>query len=218
MRYEVSAGSVEEYGQTNYSGYVHWHFCCIQCGQRMRFTTRPAEYDCPRCQTGYRVDASGNIFRIKKIDAAIQKIDASSPPRDTNRSVQDRSHSKGVLGRISDALADASEEAHGKRLQKELQSTGESIKKLEDWVVERIHISYLAKKEFLESELPNWSIAGRIKMGLKLRDEARKQFDFNQAESHALWLAGAWLESGARNSKDAATVHDFLEKIADGRA
>lgn len=74
-------------------------------------------------------------------------------------------------------------------------------------------VSFVDKCELLERERVNWSQAGRLKMGRDLQTKARKEFDFNQAESYALWLAGAWLESSERLSPDATFVHETLQEL-----
>ncbi len=86
--------------------------------------------------------------------------------------------------------------------------------RLDGPIAKRAITGFLERRVLLRRELPNWSIEGRIKMGRALQAEARCKFDFNQAESYSLWLSGAWLESGARCSDNAASVHDFLERLA----
>lgn len=208
----VFKGFVEEAGLHDFRGFARWHFTCGKCSQRMRVKPTAAEYDCPICKTSYKVAADGQVFRVELVD-----VEDAFEITVQNRSQQNVARPQartGLLGRLADAVIDANEEAHGKRLLDELNSTGDSLKKLEGWVAEGAINGFLERRTQLNRQLPNWSIDGRIKMGKTLQAEARKRFDFNQAESYSLWMAGAWLESGARSSDNAASVHNVLERLA----
>lgn len=208
----VFAGVVEETRLNNFKGFDRWNFTCGKCSQRMRVKSGAAEYDCPICKTSYKVAADGRVFRVELVDVE-DAFDIAVQNR-SHRTLTKPQARTGLLGRLAGAVTDANEEAHGKRLLDELNSTGQSIKKLEGWVAEGAIAGFLEKRTLLNMQLPNWSIEGRIKMGKTLQAEARKKFDFSQAESYSLWMAGAWLESGARCSDSAASVHDVLERLA----
>lgn len=119
----------------------------------------------------------------------------------------------GFFGRLVGAAVEANESAHGKRLRDGLVSTGDHLKRLDERVQEAALRRFLEKCQSISEDEINWSRDGRIKMGRALQEEAKKQFDFNQAESFALWMAGAWLESGSRNSDDATFVRQTLDHL-----
>lgn len=127
---------------------------------------------------------------------------------------ESREKSSGTWSSLVGIIQEANEDTHGVRLRKELTSTFANMTDLDGNVRAYALVKFMEKREKLRSNMVNWSRDGRLKMGRTLQTEARKQFEFNQAESYALWLAGAWIESGERRTKDAYYVHSFLESFA----
>jgi len=125
----ISIGLVEERRFDNFRGLDRWHFTCEKCKQRMRVKSGPADYDCPMCKTSYKVSADGKVFRVELID--VEDV-YSIATQNRNSQVATRSQpSGGLLGRFVGAVKDANEEAHGKRLVDELNSTSQTIKRLD---------------------------------------------------------------------------------------
>lgn len=165
-----------------------------------------AEVNCGRCKTSYLVKSNGAVYREQP-----QSIQPYQPT--SSEGSQLRRGLGGILSSLASAASEANEAAHGKRLREGLLSTGVLLKDMEEHVLNRAMQGFSSKCDALTRELDNWSKEGRIKMGRELQARARKEFDFNQAESCALWLAGAWLESGSRNSADASFVRGALEEL-----
>ena len=211
----VFAGVVEEYKHSNRDGYLKWHFACTKCKQRMRFNSGECALDCPTCRTEYEVKLDGRVMRLDMVP--LEDDDYSDYPvarEQETLSPPAKQMQGGFFSRVSSAFKEANEDAHGKRLREGLLSTGQAIKQLDERMLQLAFKKYLEKKTHLENQMINWSQEGKIKMGRTLQDEARSKFDFNQAESYALWLAGAWIESGFRRSDDAVFVHESLETLA----
>ncbi len=200
-------GRVEECGQAGMAGFLHWHYKCRSCGVLLRVTTDlPRAFVCSKCGSRYQFDIHGRVYVDSgKPSGSVAKYDPSLPAqaRDKPR----------FLDRLVGAAADANEAAHGKRLRDGLASSGNHLKQLDEQVLNVAMSRFVEKCEQLDAQQINWSKDGRIKMGRALQEEAKKQYDFNQAESFALWLAGAWLESGSRNSDDAVFVRSALEHL-----
>ena len=204
----VHVANVEEVTQSNYLSFLTWHLTCPQCGIRYRLNSGASNFTCPRCQVSYVIKPNGEIHRQERVEVPATRAVASS---DSAASAAPKS--VGFLAGISAAFSEANEVAHGRRLREGLSSTGDCLKSLDPRVLEAAMVSFVDKCAVLERERINWSQAGRIRMGRDLQTQARQKFDFNQAESFALWLAGAWLESSERLSPDAAFVHDTLERL-----
>ena len=216
----VLVGHVEEHGANGHvareSG--RWHFSCRVCDQRMRMRAFATfEFDCATCEQLYKVYDDGSVY------ASTSTVGHAPEPKDLApvvvplrqaQGASQRPTKAGFFGRAAAAISDASEEAHGARLRAGLTSTGQHLQKLEPEVIGSMMTRYLEKRQMLANQRANWSRDGRIKMGSQLQQEAKKHYDFNQAESYALWLAGAWLESAERRSADAEFVHDALNKLA----
>lgn len=114
------------------------------------------------------------------------------------------------FNRFTNKLKEAEEESAGRKLREGLLSTGENLQNLDDDVRYQALLKFLQRTYALKRDLPNWSREGRIKVAKSLQQEAKKKFDFDQAESYALWLAGAWLESRERENLDASFAHQAL--------
>lgn len=176
------------------------------------------EFDCTTCGQLYKVYDDGSVYASASI------VGRAPEPKNLNPAVvaqvrpaqgaSHRSTKSGFFGRAVAAISDASEEVHGARLRAGLTSTGQQLQALEPEVIASMMTRYLEKRQMLADQRANWSRDGRIKMGSQLQQEAKKHFNFNQAESYALWLAGAWLESAERRSVDAEFVHDALNELA----
>lgn len=120
----------------------------------------------------------------------------------------------GLWSTLVESAQEANEAAHGDRLEKGLASTLALMTQLDGNIRAHSVERFIDKRNRLKANMVNWSRDGRVDMGRALQNEARKQFDLNQAESYALWLAGAWIESGERRSARAQYVHDFIESFA----
>lgn len=120
----------------------------------------------------------------------------------------------GILGRLIDAAVEANEDAHAHRLERGWADTWRALAGLSNSVRANALGEFLVMRQGLLAELQNWSRDGRIQTARKLQDEARRAFDFNQSHSHALWMAGAWLEALARGTKRAGEVHASIESLA----
>ena len=120
----------------------------------------------------------------------------------------------GLIGKLVEAAVDANEEAHGVRLLRGLEDTKRCLAALQEDVRADSIGAFLARRQDLLRQIKNWSVEGRLKEGKKLQGEARGRSDFDQSESYALWMTGAWLESGVRKSPKARSVHQSLETLA----
>ena len=120
----------------------------------------------------------------------------------------------GIWSNLVGSVQEANEQAHGERLKKGLESTISLMTAMDGGVRVYAISKFMDKREKLRLNMVNWSRDGRLKIGRTLQDEARKRFDLDQAESYALWLAGAWIESSVRNSSQAEYVHHFIEELA----
>jgi hypothetical protein len=208
-------GVVGERGHANFAGFLHWHFACASCkhGMSVRSTSSTSQNECPNCKTNYQVWNDGRVFRVEVVE-----IDVASRFEIAHKNATPTRKGAGFLGRLTGAIKEVNEDVHGKKLIDGLNSTNQQLRMLESHIANSAIAGFLERRRIALAQVPNWSIDGRIKMGKTLQDEAKKKFDFNQAESYSLWLTGAWLESGARNSASAAQVHEFLERIANDLA
>jgi hypothetical protein len=205
----VHVCNVEEVGQANYRSFLTWHFTCPKCSTKQRIASGPSPVACAGCDQIYSIKGNGEVHReVSARSRAVSQNSASAAHGQVNTA-----RSGGFLSNLVGAAVEANEAAHGKRLKDGLISTGAHLNKLEEHVLARAMDRFVEQCNQLASEQANWSASGRIKLGRDLQARARKEFDFNQAESHALWLAGAWLESGSRTSEDAAFVRRSLEVL-----
>lgn len=205
----VHVSNVEEVSHSNYLAFLTWHFTCRKCAMRQKVNSGAANISCIKCHSLYTIKSNGEVHIHENTEVSNTSITTSSASR-TDRSVPKAS---GFLAGISAAVAEANEIAHGRRLREGLASTGAHLKGLDPGVLESSMSSFVEKCQMLERESINWSQAGRIKMGRDLQVKAKQVFDFDQAESYSLWLAGAWLESGERLSPDAEFVHETLKAL-----
>ena len=120
----------------------------------------------------------------------------------------------GIWTTLVGSAQEANEQAHGERLRRELESTLSLMDGMNEEVRAYAILKFMEKRSTLKLNMANWSREGRIKVARALHASARKKFDLDQAESYALWLAGAWLESGARNSPQAEYVNNYIETFA----
>lgn len=214
----VFTGVIDEYKSGIYS-ISHWHFSCGKCGQRMRCKANSAggvsDFDCPKCGTQICVWSDGRVFRkTEEGNASLantnEQTDSDFLIENIQNTSQKGTEHTSLFNRFANKLKEAEEESAGKKLREGLLSTGENIQNLDDEVRYQALLKFLQKTYALKRDLPNWSKEGRIKVAKSLQQEAKKKFDFDQAESYALWLAGAWLESRERETLDASFVHQAL--------
>lgn len=202
----VFSGVVEEY-KFNMNSFSHWHFSCGRCGQRMRCKAIAdgsiSDFECPKCNTQIRALSDGRIFNVVAVDntslVRTEELNNNKTPAP-----------KGLFNQFAEKLKTAEEETAGKKLREGLVSTGDCLQKLDDDVRYHALSGFHRKTSALKRDLPNWSREGRLKIARSLQQESKKKFDFDQAESYALWLAGAWLESRERETLDASFVHQTL--------
>jgi PHP family Zn ribbon phosphoesterase len=215
-------GSVEEVAsrvQHSSATGAFWHYSCRRCGQRLRMpASRDIEFDCKSCGQAYKAFASGKVYAHSVQDDQLI-VQPEMPSVVSHPVVNDvkplmPSSRGGIFGRAMAAILETNEQAHGNRLRDSLASTGQQLKKLDEAIVISAIKGFLEKRAELATQRPNWSREGCIKVGRKLQDQAREKFDFDQSESYALWMAGAWIESGARTSTDAEDVHRTLDELA----
>jgi hypothetical protein len=120
----------------------------------------------------------------------------------------------GIFSSIRDASRIANEDAHGVRLERGLRDTQRCLAALREDVRAKSILSFVHRRRELLKVIANWSVDGCLQAGRKLQDEARAKFNFDQSESYALWMTGAWLESGIRNSEKAQSVYLSLDELA----
>jgi PHP family Zn ribbon phosphoesterase len=215
-------GSVEEVDSASRHGPAVgdlWHYSCRLCGQRLRMpAARDIEFDCKTCGQTFKVFASGRVYahsaQSDRVIVQTEMVTVPSHPVVNDATPPSPSNKGGIFGRAMAAISDTNEQVHGKRLRDSLASTGQQLKKLNEEIVISAITGFVEKRAELATQRSNWSREGCIKVGRKLQDQAREKFDFNQSESYALWMAGAWIESGARTSTDAEDVHRTLDELA----
>ena len=201
----VHVRNVEEARLANFLGYAFWHFDCVRCPTRCRMKAGAGEVNCAKCKAIYSVTANGQVFQHMPV-ASVASI-----PQKVSTKQKVFAGIGGMLGKAADALDEVEENRAGKRLREGLLSTGATLQNMPEHVLAATMASFLQKSAELAREADNWSLAGRLKVGDEMQEEAKKRFDFNQSESCALWLAGAWLESGSRKTAEAAFVRASLD-------
>lgn len=206
-----------------------WHYTCLVCGKRLRMPAyQDMVFDCKACNQEYRVFVDGSVYASTvQVGIALAEPEQAIPsPVEPAPAPQVRQHlpatsqviyqaKPSLLQRAMATVADAAEQAHGKRLRDGLVSTREKLLTLDRELAKRAILGFIEKREQLQREMGNWSKDGCIKVGRTLQDEARKTYDFNLSGSYALWMAGAWLESSQRASDDAEFVHMTLDHFAE---
>lgn len=115
---------------------------------------------------------------------------------------------------LKGSLEDAYGETRGEMLLKGIFDTISVIETLRSDLRAFALSGYVEKINKLINVIPNMTEKGCIDLGRDLQAEARRIYDTNIAESCSLWLAGAWIESKARNSNSALEAHSFLERLA----
>jgi hypothetical protein len=119
-----------------------------------------------------------------------------------------------LLDKVKAIASAANDNARSVRLSKELVDTFKGLDAMSPERQQEVIARFIDKRTKLLQHMENWTKDGRLRMAKTLRDEARKQLDFNVPEGYALWLASAWLESGERESPIAKRVHQQLEELA----
>jgi hypothetical protein len=119
----------------------------------------------------------------------------------------------GSFSAIRGATKEAKESAHGERLKTGLASTISRLDALDESVRMLALARFIESKKSLQQQMPDWPRERRIKVGRALQAEARKCLDLDQAKSYGLWLSGAWIESGERQSVAAEYVHLAVEEL-----
>jgi len=119
----------------------------------------------------------------------------------------------GLFSFIADAAKEANEDAHGHRLLAGVQSTFSLIPKLDERTREILVMGYVQIFGRLSSQSCSWSSAEKITLGRTMQSQAQEKFDIDIAGSYAKWMAGAWLESGARLGPKAQHANFLLTDL-----
>lgn len=106
------------------------------------------------------------------------------------------------------------DQQHGQRLLQQLNWTFAELEQLDDAGQKSIMSDFLALLEKFSAEMGAWSLEERIRLGQSFQQEAIEAFPNNRLIAYALWLAGAWLESGARRSRSAIQAHELISGFA----
>ncbi|MEN9373413.1 MAG: hypothetical protein RIR79_965 [Pseudomonadota bacterium] len=117
----------------------------------------------------------------------------------------------GFFSSLAHAIKTTNEEVHGQRLLEHLQSTFQMFNNLPLQMRTAIGAGYLQIRTKIDHEMINWTPEGRIRIGRKMQEQARASFDVDMVGSYAKWMAGAWLESGERNSVKAKIAFEMLD-------
>ena len=117
----------------------------------------------------------------------------------------------GFFSSLAHAIKTTNEEVHGQRLLEHLQSTFQMFNNLPLQMRTTIGAGYLQIRMKIDHEMINWTPEGRIRIGRKMQEQARTSFDVDMVGSYAKWMAGAWLESGERNSVKAKIAFEMLD-------
>lgn len=120
----------------------------------------------------------------------------------------------GLIGNLLNSANDALENAHASRLE---QCWFDALHRL-DGMNDRVRFAamsgFLAGRRELLTEIPNWSVEGRLRAARELQEEARRCFDFNISKSWASFVVGAWLEGQARSFERSRNVYRRIEEFA----
>jgi len=116
---------------------------------------------------------------------------------------------------LFDIFKEANEDAHGARLERGMQDTMQLLSTIDEDIRIKALVGFIEKREKLLSNIRDMTSKGCIDMGRFLQDEARKKYDIDLAESYALWMSGAWMESMERKSQSAQEVHASLNDLAE---
>ena len=120
----------------------------------------------------------------------------------------------GFLRTLMDIGKEANEDAHGQRLLNGVNSTFSLVQKYNAPIQERICIGYMQILNKLLTQCTNLSREEKIELGRTMQMQAQAKFDIDVAGSYAKWMAGAWLESGARTGDKSAEAHYLLNRLA----
>jgi DNA-directed RNA polymerase subunit RPC12/RpoP len=212
--------NVEETGTYNYTQFLTWHYKCPSCRTKNRVPSGAGEHGCKKC--GGKVDIATNgavstiSFRAIKPPVIAQNPTPVTPVQNSQRQPANGGLLSGLFSNIASAANEANEASHGRRLRDGLSRTGTQLQSLDERILNISMHLLQTKCEAIREESLNWSNMGKIKFGLELQELSKKESDFNQAGAHALWLAGAWLESGCRASADAKFVKATIDRLLNG--
>lgn len=112
-----------------------------------------------------------------------------------------------------DTTNEAKEKQHGERLKRGLASTISRLDALDKSVRMLALARFIESTKCLQKQMPDWPRARRIKVGRALQTAASKYLHQDQAKACGLWLSGAWVESGERESVAAEYVRLALEEL-----
>lgn len=104
-------------------------------------------------------------------------------------------------------------EARGTRLEQELSDTFTRLQGAGPKLYAEIHKHLQPLYSKVKPKLFNMTPEGQIKAGKAFQDEARRKLDFDVGQGYALWIIGAWLESGHLPGAAAEKVHSFLDNF-----
>jgi hypothetical protein len=120
----------------------------------------------------------------------------------------------GFLRSLVDVGKEANEDAHGQRLITGVNSTFSLIQKFNTPVQETICMGYMQILNRLLTQCTNLSREEKIELGRTMQMQAQAKFDLDVTGSYAKWMAGAWLESGARTGDKSVEAHYRLNELA----
>ena len=133
----------------------------------------------------------------------------------------------GFLNSMMGAVSNASESAHGDRLQKEFDDSVRKLGNMDRSVADEVIRRFVLKRASIKGEMRNWSRDGKISMSGTLRRKAREAFDLNVVEGYALWMTSTWLECSVRMHASTravflqldglATAHEAVPKASEAR-
>lgn len=120
----------------------------------------------------------------------------------------------GLWDNLKDSISSANEEAHASRLKHDAEATIRLTDGLSPELKADVCRGFLARREELLRQYPNWSDEGRLHIAREILALARKERDLNVSGSLANALAAIWLESGSRRHPVSAMVHTSLDRLA----
>lgn len=115
---------------------------------------------------------------------------------------------------LRDAVADASESAHGVRLKAEFDDSVRSLARMDKAISDEAIRQFIEKRAAIVVKMANWTRVGKLTVAASTRTEARRVTDLNLTEGYALWMTSAWLECSMRTSADSRHVFEQLDGLA----
>ena len=124
----------------------------------------------------------------------------------------------GLFSNVRNAFAITLEARRGESLAEEMKTTMNNLSKADPDLLLAVFEVFKKKRAELMAQKASWPTAKQLEIGRDLRIASEKMSRYavnnsnDEAASYGLWLAGAWLESGASNSVPAQAAHFVLEE------